>query len=80
MNEFEIRPISEVPERFKAPGLAATVRNLKEDEAVFVKARDGETLERMRQRLTGAFAGPGLHSRIDREKNGYWIFRDGDKP
>ncbi len=80
MSEWEVRPKSEVPidGRARPLGLAAAIRALAANEAVFIRVRKDETITHLRDRIAGSLR--GVHVRMDREKDGLWVFKDGDKP
>lgn len=82
--EFEIRPREEMPEvsprGSKRRGLTDAIRNLNGKDALFVPARDGEDLEATRHRIralvSANHANLKASTRIDRNRNGVWIYKN----
>ena len=77
MNEWSIEPRANVPPpaRRAGRGLSQAIRDLNGGQAIFVPAREGETLIRCRARVS-MLAIRVAHTRTDRERNGIWVFKD----
>ena len=82
MTEFTMGKVSDIP---PAPprgstrgGLPQALRNLDKDDALFIPAKDGESLHKIQTRASASVrsAGPPgtFTTRIDRERNGVWVF------
>jgi len=60
-------------------GLTQALRELTEDEALFVPAYDGESLRTTRSRITSTIAlvppRGTFRTRQDKERNGIWVFQ-----
>ena len=69
----------EMPSPYRGRGLGQALRDLEPGQAIFVPCRDGETLNHLRDRVGGNLPRGG-HLRIDRERNGFWLYKDGATP
>ena len=87
MTEFTKEKVTDMPPSVKGKadrGLALALRELEAGDALFVPAKDGEPLSLAQQRIGAASRNAGaserLSTRIDRARNGVWVFlhRDGD--
>ncbi len=82
MSEWEVRAVADMPpaKYLTSPrGLSGAVRALDGEDALFVAPREGESLEHLRTRLSGLLQAStrftNVHLRIDREANGYWVYK-----
>ena len=77
MNEFEVKPRSEMPEEIangRRTGLTRAVRDLLPDQAIFVACREGESLDHLANRISGNLS-RGFHRRSDVKRNGVWLYK-----
>ena len=82
MSEFEVRPLSEMPGEIvsgRRTGITKALRNLLPGQVIFVSCREGESLHHLAARVSGNL-NHGTHRRIDRERNGVWLYKDGATP
>ena len=78
MPQFEKFPIADMPPppRGKHSGsFAQAIRELCPTEALFVPCSEGETISVLTQRLQSNVSKLKAHMRIDRDRNGVWIYK-----
>ena len=75
MRTFEIRPIEEMPAKRRDYGLAKIIRELAPGKGIFFQAEEGADLARMHNGLSGQAKKNGGRMRIDKERNGVWIYK-----
>lgn len=79
MSEYTIGSITDLPPASRIrTGLRLAMQNLAKGQAIFVPAREGESLQHLAIRLHSNIQAAQLNRRVsirrDSEKNGYWLY------